>query len=85
MYNVELTSNSKKFLKKCDKLLYDRLICKIKELQKDPFSSDVKRVINRKEKTFRVRVGDYRILYIVLTENNTLLISDIDKRSKIYD
>ena len=84
MFNIFLGSSAKKFLRKCDKDLYNRLMIKIKELAQNPFPLDVKRVVGRKEKVFRVRVGDYRILFVVFHEKNELLISDIDKRSKVY-
>ena len=32
-------------------------------LAEDPFQLDVKKIMGRKEKLYRVRVGDYRILY----------------------
>jgi len=44
----------------------------------------VKRVVNKKEKTFRIRTGNYRIQYSVLHEKNILFISEIDKRAKAY-
>jgi len=85
MYIIELTNHSKKFLKKCDSSLYQRIREKIKKLQEEPFPQSCKMVEGRKEKTFRVRVGDYRILYSVFTENNTIIIQDIDKRLHVYD
>ena len=45
--------------------LFDRIIKKLETLKANPFPSDVKRVVGRKEKAFRVRVGKYRILYVV--------------------
>ena len=85
MLRIELGNPAKRFLKKCDKNLYERLISEIKSLSNNPFPQDVKRVVGRKEKVFRVRVGDYRITYIMVYEQNIILIADIDKRSKIYD
>ena len=85
MLNIELGNPTKRFLKKCDKDLYERLTSKIKSLSDNPFPQDVKRVVGRKEKVFRVRVGDYRIMYLVFYEQNLILITDIDKRSKVYD
>lgn len=85
MLRIELGNPAKRFLKKCDKNLYERLILKIKLLYNNPFPQDIKRVVGKKEKVFRVRVGDYRITYIVVYEQNIILIADIDKRSKIYD
>jgi mRNA interferase RelE/StbE len=84
MFNVEFSSKARKFLKKIDSETWKRLMEKIEKLRDDPFPSDLKRVIGRKEKTFRIRVGDYRILYIVFFDKNLLFISKIDKRSKVY-
>ncbi|MBW2969177.1 type II toxin-antitoxin system RelE/ParE family toxin [Candidatus Woesearchaeota archaeon] len=84
MFNIELSPQSKKFLRKINKNISKRIIIKIEKLSKDPFPSDVKRIINRKEKIFRVRIGEYRILYIINYDNNLIYISDIDKREKIY-
>ena len=84
MLNVILSSRSQKILKKVDKQLYQRLIKKIKDLANEPFPNDSKRVVGLKEKIYRVRVGDYRIQYIVFFENKDLLISNINKRERIY-
>jgi mRNA interferase RelE/StbE len=84
MLNAEFSSHSKKFLKKVDKKTAIRIIENIEGLLVEPFSTDVKRVINRPEKVFRIRVGDYRIQYCVFYENNLLFISDIDKRPRAY-
>lgn len=85
MFNIEFSSSSKKFLKKAEKQTAKRIIEEIEKLQEDPFPKDVKRIVNRKEKIFRVRVGDYRIQYIVQYDKNLLFVADIDKRSKAYD
>lgn len=85
MFNIELGNPTKRFLKKCDNHLYERLMENIRALATQPFPQDVARVVGRKEKVFRIRVGDYRIQYIVFHEQNLILITDVDKRSKAYD
>ena len=85
MLNAEYSNNAKKFLKKSDRELAKRILDRIEELQKDPLPSDKKKVEGRKDKVYRVRVGHYRILYVIFKEKNTLLIADIDKRSRVYD
>jgi len=85
MFNLKFSKQSARFLEKCDKILYERIIKKLKELQNNPFPRDAKRVVGKKDKTFRVRVGDYRILYVLFRDDNDLFIADIDKRTKIYD
>ena len=84
MLEIKFSNISQKFLNKCEETLYNRIMDKIKVLSKEPFPSDSVRVVNRKEKIFRVRVGDYRIIYGLLKEKNLIFISEINKRSKIY-
>ena len=83
MLNLRFASHSIKFLDKCKYDLRERVLNKIKLLAENPFPSECKRVKGRKEKTFRIRIGDYRVLYSVL--ENDLVIQDIDKRSRVYD
>ena len=84
MFNVEFSSHAGKFLKKSDKQLSERIIERIEKLAEDPFPTDIKRVVNRKEKIFRIRLGDYRIQYQVIYDKNLLFVSDIDKRPRAY-
>lgn len=85
MFKIVLSSLSQKFLKKCDKELYERLLEKIRNLSEEPYASNSKRVVGRVDKVFRVRVGDFRILYVVYIDKNEILIAEIDKRSRIYN
>ena len=85
MFDVRLSSSANKFLKKSEKLIAQRILDRIEKLAEDPFPKDIKRIVNREEKVFRVRVSDYRIQYSVFYDKNLLFISDIDKRSRAYD
>ena len=85
MFSVEFSNPSQKFLKKCDHQLAKRLVDKVESLAIDPLPQEVKRVVNQKEKVFRVRVGDYRIQYCVFYDRNLIFITDLDKRDRAYD
>ncbi|HLC32268.1 MAG TPA: type II toxin-antitoxin system RelE/ParE family toxin [Candidatus Nanoarchaeia archaeon] len=85
MFELRLAPPAQKFLDKAETIVYDRIIKKLKDLANEPFPSDCKRVVNRTEKTFRVRIGGYRILYVVIHEKKEILIADIDKRPHAYD
>ena len=65
MFDAKYSNQAKKFLKKADKILAKRLIEKIDELRNTPVIHDTKTIQGYEEKLFRVRVGDYRILYEV--------------------
>lgn len=83
-FSIHLTTATQKFLKKAEDEIYDRVVAKLREMEKDSFPSDAKRVHGRKEKVFRVRVGDYRILYLVYLDRHVVLILNIDHRSTAY-
>ena len=85
-FSVQLGPQPAKFIKKLDSQAKERIRSKLLKLQDDPFPPEVERVEGHKgEKVFRVRVGDYRILYIVRYETNLILVAKIDKRSRVYD
>ena len=85
MFEVKYSNQSEKFLKKADKTIIERLIKKIDDLKIKPIIHDTKVIEGFKEKLFRVRVGDYRILYEIDYKLNIIGIVKIDKRSKVYD
>ena len=66
------------------KELRQRIWKKLDELKLNPFPSEAVRVVGKKEKAFRVRVGVYRIQYYVFQDKKEIVIFDIDKRERAY-
>ncbi len=88
MLDVSFSSPAAKFLEKIDLPLARRLGKHIEALAAKPFPKGTKRVENSwfdNEKVFRIRVGDYRVLYSVNYGQNRIMIVTIDKRSRVYD
>ena len=84
--SIQLGPQPAKFVKKFDNQTKERIKRKLLKLQEDPFPSEVERVEGHKsEKIFRIRIGDYRILYFVRYESNQIFIAKIDKRSRVYN
>lgn len=69
------------FLDKLEIQISRRIILKVKELANNPFSKDVKRL--QGESTFRLRVGDYRIIFDIIRD--TIIILKVGHRKNIYD
>ncbi len=63
MFDIQYSKQAVKFLKSLDKTLVSRILMKIEKLKHDPISHNSKIVVGYSEKLFRVRVGNYRILY----------------------
>jgi mRNA interferase RelE/StbE len=84
MFNIELSKQSSKFLRKCEEELRVRVVKKLRLLREEPFSHDSKQLEGYDKPTFRIRVGKYRIIYEINNEEKLILISKIDKREKVY-
>lgn len=84
MLQPQYSNQSQKFLKNAEKILAKRLLKEIEELRVNPMPQEVKFLQGYKERLYRVRVGDYRIIYEVDYPKNTLGIIKIDKREKVY-
>ncbi|MBU0457390.1 MAG: hypothetical protein ABH824_03690 [Nanoarchaeota archaeon] len=56
MFEIALDKQADKFLRKCEKVLFDRIIKKLKELSVNPISHDSKRIQGHNELIFRVRI-----------------------------
>jgi mRNA interferase RelE/StbE len=85
MFDIKFNDKCRKRLLKLPKEISSRIIKKIKELPHNPIPHDAKRIVNVRGKIFRVRVGDYRILYVVSYEENLIIIVNIDNRERVYD
>ena len=83
MFSVKYSNQSEKFLKKSDKVLVRRVMDKIEKIMEEPIIHDAKKIEGSKG-IFRVRVGNFRILYEVDYANNLIGIIKIDNRSKVY-
>lgn len=60
-----------------------RVVLKLEELAEDPFPRGVVKLQGR-DGVYRVRVGDYRILYEVVATERMVLVDKIDHRSGVY-
>ena len=83
MYQLNLLENPRKFLKKLkDKKLLVDLSHKIEELKYNPFPANSKKL--KENVGYRLRFGDYRILYTVDTKREIVEIYKIGHRKDIY-
>lgn len=73
MYSIVFSSASRKELKKLPREVLKRVVQKIEELSENPYSPylDIKKLAGSMDE-YRLRVGDYRIIYSI--ENNKLYI-----------
>ncbi len=83
IFEIKYSRQAVKFLKSLDKKLVLRILSKIEKLRDEPIQHDSK-TVGYSEKLFRVRLGDYRILYEVDYKNDLIGIVRIEKRARAY-
>jgi mRNA interferase RelE/StbE len=81
MYQILWDAEALKELDKLEFLLGRRIASKVKELSVDPLKGDVIRLKGSSD--FRLRVGDYRVIFSV--EGDQIIILKVGHRKNIYD
>ena len=85
-FPAEFSMRASKEIKKLDNQMKSRILEKVDKLEQNPFPQEVERVEDFEgEKVFRVRVGDFRILYVVRYNPPKFIIIKVDKRSRVYN
>ena len=83
-YRVLVTPRARKDLRKIDRFQIKRIDAAILNLEDSPYPVGVKQLIADNVAQYRIRVGDYRVLYDVEEKNKTVLIHRIGHRKDIY-
>jgi len=81
LYEVRIVASADKELAGLPRMLRERIIKKFDEISKDPRGTDSKKL---DDAIYRVRVGDYRIVYHVNDAEDTVLVTRIRHRREVY-
>jgi mRNA-degrading endonuclease RelE of RelBE toxin-antitoxin system len=83
---VRLSEQAHRFLKRLDVHRAEIILRRLQLLDEESVPSDAKFVGRCDGKAiFRLRIGkDYRALYFVKTDMGVVIVTKIDKRSRIY-
>jgi len=80
MYSIDWKESAIKELEKLDRSISSRVFKNVEELKEGLVKKDVKRL--QRSTYFRLRVGDYRIIFSL--EDNTITILKMGHRKNIY-
>jgi mRNA interferase RelE/StbE len=83
-YSVELLPSAAKALRKMDPTVRRRILHRLEALGAEPRPADVKRLQGPNDQ-WRIRVGDWRIIYRIEDERLLVLVVRIGHRSSVYD
>ena len=86
MYEILLSKTFQKQFKTLDKLMQKRVINALLALEENPIEArsgaNIKELKNTKPPKHRIRIGDYRIVYLI--EKNTIKVIEIFLRGRDY-
>lgn len=82
-YHVQFARSARKELEGLDPVLFQRVLACIESLSTDPRPSGCKRLKGQSD-LWRVRVGDYRIVYSISDKEHTVDIWLIRHRRHVY-
>ena len=82
-YRVEFTTAAAKELKKLDSGIRRRILSGIAELEQDPRPAGCKKLAGEST-AWRIRVGDYRILYEVVDNLLVVTVVRVAHRREVY-
>jgi mRNA interferase RelE/StbE len=84
MYNVVITTRAERELKRLDRQVKNRVVKAILGLASDPRPPGCLKV-KSEEGVWRVRVGDWRVGYLVDDKSSEVTVIRIGHRSEFYD
>lgn len=81
MYRIIIKKKAKKFI---DKLPKNERIRVVKAIEQLPNGEDIKKLKGHSD-LFRLRIGDYRIIYAVDNGELVVYVIDVGNRGEIYN
>ena len=83
-YDVALTSSAEKELKKLSAQLTERIVPRLENLASNPRPSGCKKLRGGDDE-WRIRVGDYRVVYTIDDANLLVEVTRIRHRKEVYE
>lgn len=83
MYSIIFEKTAQKKLYKLPEAIRNKIISKISALKENPRPSGCKKLTGRPG--YRIRIGDYRVIYLIEDGKLIVLILDVGDRKNIYE
>ena len=84
MYKVQFSKQAGKDLRNLPKTVIKRVIIASEGLAKNPQPNGCKKLRGTKENLYRVRVGDYRIIYVIEETIRIVTVRNVRHRKDVY-
>jgi mRNA interferase RelE/StbE len=82
-FRIEWKKSTRKDLRKLPPNAADRIVEAVEHLSQNPFPHGVEK-LSGSEHAYRIRLGDYRIVYEVVVESKLVEIQRVRHRKDVY-
>jgi mRNA interferase RelE/StbE len=82
-FRIEWKKSTRKDLRKLPSATVDKIIEAVEDLAENPFLHGVEK-LSGSEHAYRIRLGDYRIVYEVVAESKLVEIQRVRHRKDVY-
>ena len=82
-YTIEFTASALREFRALDRQLQRRVATKVSELAEDPFPAGARK-FQGEDDHWRIRVGDYRVIYRIEKHRVVIVIVRIGHRREVY-
>lgn len=84
MYKIEYSKDIEKDLSKVPKTEVAKILTKINRLSENPRSSGAEPLQGKLKSLYRVRHGNYRIIYQIIDDRLIVLVVKVSHRREVY-
>ena len=82
-FNLRWRTSTKKDLRKIPRDMVPRIVAEVEKLADEPLPHGSEKLTGS-ERTYRIRVGDYRVVYELLRDANIVEIQRVRHRRDVY-
>lgn len=83
IYRIEWTRSAEKELRKLPRQMIPKIVAAVDNLSSNPYPQGVRKLANT-ENSYRIRVGDYRVLYNIVENRLIIEIIRVGHRKDVY-
>ena len=84
MYSIRFNKQATKFLAKQSKDIQDKILAQTEALTHNPMPNGVKKLQGNNSDMFRIRIGNYRVIYEINNNELIILVLKIGHRQDVY-
>ena len=81
-YQVEVTKRVRKEIARVPRDVQARIVVAVRALATDPRPAGCTAVKGAESGTYRIRVGDYRVVYVVLDDERVVVLARVARRNE---